>query len=190
MTHPGIRPAPHFLGGHLSLLQSLAKVLLCAQEPSLDNSRSFSILKSGSCVVALHILGSICALLQGLSKVLVCAQEPSLDDSKNFSILQPGSSVATALSEGESKRKHVVLLEIMGEQWRTVKVALRTVRPFLFESVRPTACPIPSSSEGFLHCKSIRNMHFPPCHVRVGEAALLPVLPLPKLLLPVRVIAA
>ena len=105
MTHPGIRPAPHFLGGHLSLLQSLAKVLLCAQEPSLDNSRSFSILKSGSCVVALHILGSICALLQGLSKVLVCAQEPSLDDSKNFSILQPGSSVATALSEGESKRK-------------------------------------------------------------------------------------
>ncbi len=65
------------------------------------------------------------------------AQEPSLDDSKNFSILQPGSSVATALSEGESKRKHVVLLEVMGEQWRTVKVALRTVRPFLFESVRP-----------------------------------------------------
>lgn len=62
-------------------------------------------------------------------------QEPSLDDSKNFSILQPGSSVATALSEGESKRKHVVLLEVMGEQWRTVKVALRTVRPFLFESV-------------------------------------------------------
>ena len=72
----------------------------------------------------------------------MCAQEPSLDDSKNFSILQPGSSVATALSEGESKRKHVVLLEVMGEQWRTVKVALRTVRPFLFESVRPTACPI------------------------------------------------
>ena len=44
--------------------------------------------------------------------------------------------MATALSEGESKRKHVVLLEVMGEQWRTVKVALRTVRPFLFESVR------------------------------------------------------
>ena len=65
-----------------------------------------------------------------------CAQEPELDDAQNFSILQPGSSVATALSEGESKRKHVMILEVMGEQWRTVKIALRTVRPFVFESVR------------------------------------------------------
>jgi len=28
----------------------------------------------------------------------------------------------------------------MGEQWRTVKVALRSVRPFLFESVRLDQC--------------------------------------------------
>ncbi len=42
-------------------------------------------------------------------------QEPSLDDSKNFSTLQPGSSVATALHDGESKRMHVVLLEVMAE---------------------------------------------------------------------------
>ena len=64
-------------------------------------------------------------------------QEPELEEEKarNFSILQPGSSVATALSEGESKRKHVMVLEIMGEQWRTIKIALKTVRPFAFESV-------------------------------------------------------
>lgn len=35
-----------------------------------------------------------------------------------FSVLQPGSSVATALSEGEAKRKHVVVLEIMGHHVR------------------------------------------------------------------------
>ncbi|CAK0786238.1 hypothetical protein CVIRNUC_009451 [Coccomyxa viridis] len=65
------------------------------------------------------------------------AWEPELEEEKarNFSILQPGSSVATALSEGESKRKHIMVLEILGEQWRTIKVALKTVRPFVFESI-------------------------------------------------------
>ena len=33
-----------------------------------------------------------------------------------FSVMQPGSSVATALSEGEAKSKHVVVLEIKGQQ--------------------------------------------------------------------------
>lgn len=52
-----------------------------------------------------------------------------------FSVLQPGSSVATALSEGESKKKHVFLLEIREKKWRTVKIPLETVRPFVFDSV-------------------------------------------------------
>ncbi len=42
-------------------------------------------------------------------------------------MLQPGSSVATALSEGEAKRKHAVLLEIMGQQ-------VRLLRSFAFVS--------------------------------------------------------
>jgi hypothetical protein len=50
-------------------------------------------------------------------------------------VLQPGSSVATALSEGESKKKHVFLLEIRQKKWRTVKIPLETVRPFVFDSV-------------------------------------------------------
>lgn len=58
------------------------------------------------------------------------------DSDKGFSVLQPGSSVATALSEGEAKKKHVVILEILGDQWRTFKFPLRTVRPFAFDQVR------------------------------------------------------
>lgn len=34
-----------------------------------------------------------------------------------FHISQPGSSVATSLIEGESKEKHVLLLEIKVESW-------------------------------------------------------------------------
>jgi len=52
-----------------------------------------------------------------------------------FSVLQPGSSVATALSEGESKKKHVFMLEMKAGKWRTVKIPLETVRPFVFDSV-------------------------------------------------------
>lgn len=49
--------------------------------------------------------------------------------------MQPGSSVATALSEGESKKKHVFLLEIKEKRWRTIKIPLETVRPFVFDSI-------------------------------------------------------
>jgi hypothetical protein len=66
-----------------------------------------------------------------------CLADPweSVEGAGEFSVLQPGSSVATALSEGESKRKHVVLLEIMDANWRTIKFPLETVRPFAFDSV-------------------------------------------------------
>lgn len=45
---------------------------------------------------------------------LSLAQE-SAESGNSFSVMQPGSSVATALSEGEAQRKHVVLLEAMGQ---------------------------------------------------------------------------
>ncbi len=66
-----------------------------------------------------------------------CLADPweSVEGAGAFSVLQPGSSVATALSEGEAKRKHAVLLEVAGSQWRTVKYPLETVRPFAFGSV-------------------------------------------------------
>ncbi len=62
--------------------------------------------------------------------------QESLDAANEFSVLQPGSSVATALSEGESRPKHVQLLEVMGSQFRLVKLPLTTVRPFVFGQVR------------------------------------------------------
>ncbi|KAK9025787.1 hypothetical protein V6N11_038643 [Hibiscus sabdariffa] len=44
-----------------------------------------------------------------------------------FHITQPGSSVATSLIDGESKPKHVLLLEIKGNQYRPTKVPLTSV---------------------------------------------------------------
>ena len=59
-------------------------------------------------------------------------------DDKTFSLMQPGSSVATALSEGESKKKHVVLFEILGDKFRNVNYPLETVRPFIHDNVSGT----------------------------------------------------
>ena len=43
--------------------------------------------------------------------------------------------MATALSEGEAKKKHVVVLEILGQSFRYVKQELQTVRPFRYAQV-------------------------------------------------------
>lgn len=42
-----------------------------------------------------------------------------------FHITQPVSSVATSLIDGEAKLKHVLLLEIKGNQYRPTKIPLR-----------------------------------------------------------------
>lgn len=61
--------------------------------------------------------------------------EHAASEDKSFSLIQPGSSVATALSEGESKKKHVVLFEINRERYRTVNFPLESVRPFTHDNV-------------------------------------------------------
>lgn len=66
------------------------------------------------------------------STVLGVLQE-SADANSHFQVLQPGSSVATALSEGEAQKKHVMVLEVLGSQFRVQKHALNTVRPFIFD---------------------------------------------------------
>lgn len=74
------------------------------------------------------------------------------------SILQPGSTVATALSEGESKPKHAFLLKILGVSWKLDIFPLETVRPFIFDSVElakntgldPQA---PGAVERYLHSR-------------------------------------
>lgn len=58
-----------------------------------------------------------------------------------FRITQPGSSVATSLSEYESKRKNVALLQIHGTQFRLFPLPLRTVRPFLMDEIVLSSVP-------------------------------------------------
>lgn len=52
-----------------------------------------------------------------------------------FRITQPGSSVATALTKGESERKHVGLLEVRGQQFRLKTIPLASVRSFKMHDI-------------------------------------------------------
>ncbi|XP_027068744.2 double-strand break repair protein MRE11-like isoform X1 [Coffea arabica] len=64
-----------------------------------------------------------------------CLVDPQEVPGMGFHITQPGSSVATSLIEGESKQKHVLLLEIKGNQYRPTKIPLASVRPFEYTEV-------------------------------------------------------
>lgn len=63
------------------------------------------------------------------------ACDPTSCPQKSFTVCQPGSSVATSLSEGETKGKHVVILEVTGRQMNIVPVPLTSVRPFMMRDV-------------------------------------------------------
>jgi double-strand break repair protein MRE11 len=52
-----------------------------------------------------------------------------------FRLVQPGSSVATSLTEGESRRKQIGLLEIKGQQFRLSPITLTNVRGFAVGNV-------------------------------------------------------
>ncbi|XP_060973152.1 double-strand break repair protein MRE11 isoform X2 [Cannabis sativa] len=65
-----------------------------------------------------------------------CLVDPQEVPGMGFHITQPGSSVATSLIDGESKPKHVLLLEIKGNQYRPTKIPLTSVRPFEYTEVR------------------------------------------------------
>ncbi|KAG2196116.1 hypothetical protein INT46_005313 [Mucor plumbeus] len=54
---------------------------------------------------------------------------------EKFDVIQPGSSVATSLSEGESRQKHVGLLSIKGKDFSLDKIRLKTTRPLQFATV-------------------------------------------------------
>ncbi|KZT52600.1 DNA repair exonuclease [Calocera cornea HHB12733] len=54
---------------------------------------------------------------------------------KPYMITQPGSSVATSLAEGESLTKYVALVEVLDGKYELTPLELRTVRPFVMESV-------------------------------------------------------
>ncbi|WVZ87326.1 hypothetical protein U9M48_033981 [Paspalum notatum var. saurae] len=64
-----------------------------------------------------------------------CLIDPQEVPGMGFHITQPGSSVATSLIDGEAKPKHVLLLEIKGNQYRPTKIPLKSVRPFEYAEV-------------------------------------------------------
>ena len=64
-----------------------------------------------------------------------CKIEPNQNVQHGFYVTQPGSSVATSLSEGETKQKHVGLLQIKGKDFKLSKIPLKTVRQFYMEDV-------------------------------------------------------
>ncbi|EJU01666.1 DNA repair exonuclease [Dacryopinax primogenitus] len=64
-----------------------------------------------------------------------CRIVPEPVAGKPYMITQPGSSVATSLAEGESLTKYVALVEILDGKYELTPLELRTVRPFVMETV-------------------------------------------------------
>jgi double-strand break repair protein MRE11 len=60
-----------------------------------------------------------------------CCIEPQESVVGTFRITQPGSSVATSLTAGESRRKHVGILDIRGQSFRLKPIPLTQVRTFV-----------------------------------------------------------
>ncbi|KAF7329694.1 Double-strand break repair protein MRE11 [Mycena kentingensis (nom. inval.)] len=64
-----------------------------------------------------------------------CRIVPEPVAGKDYYISQPGSSVATSLADGEAIEKHVALLQIRNKEFELNPIPLRTVRPFVIESI-------------------------------------------------------
>ncbi|GJJ71717.1 double-strand break repair protein MRE11 [Entomortierella parvispora] len=64
-----------------------------------------------------------------------CLIDPMYNPQQQFHVSQPGSSVATSLSEGESKDKHVAILKICKTKFNIQKMRLQSVRPFIMSDV-------------------------------------------------------
>ncbi|KAJ7130323.1 DNA repair exonuclease [Mycena epipterygia] len=64
-----------------------------------------------------------------------CRIVPEPVAGKQYYISQPGSSVATSLADGEALEKHVALLQVQNKEFEMTPIPLRTVRPFVIESV-------------------------------------------------------
>lgn len=64
-----------------------------------------------------------------------CLIEPEHNPERSFFVSQPGSTVATSLCEGESRIKHVGILELKQEKWDFKKIRLKSVRPFVIQDV-------------------------------------------------------
>ena len=66
--------------------------------------------------------------------------------------MQPGSSVATSLCPGEAVPKHVAILSITGKDFKSEKIRLKTVRPFVMQEI-----VLAEDKEAKKHIKSSNN---------------------------------
>ena len=64
-----------------------------------------------------------------------CKIDPAWNGVQNFYVTQPGSSIATSLSDGETREKHVGLLFVSGKNFKLKKIKLETVRQFYLEDI-------------------------------------------------------
>jgi hypothetical protein len=64
-----------------------------------------------------------------------------------MTLLFPGSTVATSLCDGEAVDKHVAILSIYKKHFRITPVRLKTVRPFVFDTIVLADCRIDFSTE-------------------------------------------
>lgn len=64
-----------------------------------------------------------------------CKIEPVRNPETGFFVMQPGSSVATSLIGGEALPKQVALLSIMGDEFKTEAITLKTVRPLIYREI-------------------------------------------------------
>lgn len=58
-----------------------------------------------------------------------------------------GSPVATSLCEGEAKPKHVAILKVYKDKFLIEAIKLRTVRPFVMDTVILSECSIREDGE-------------------------------------------
>ncbi|TRY53215.1 DNA repair and meiosis protein Mre11 [Cryptosporidium tyzzeri] len=64
-----------------------------------------------------------------------CIVNPVEVANKNFFVLQPGSSIATSLIASESLQKHVTLLEIKDNTFKTTPIPLLSPRVFIHDHI-------------------------------------------------------
>lgn len=76
-----------------------------------------------------------------------CKITPEWNDQRQFYVCQPGSTVATSLCDGEAVDKHVAVLSIYKRHLRITPIRLKTVRPFMFDTIMLADCRIDFSTE-------------------------------------------
>jgi len=64
-----------------------------------------------------------------------CLIDPVKNVQKNFYVTQPGSTVATSLSEGETREKHCAVVTIFKDNFQIKKIPLDTVRQFYMDEI-------------------------------------------------------